>query len=99
MVTGGLYTREKVSNMGCASGKKTYLSQELAEEALLGARIRYEFRPGNGPVAVYKCEHCGGYHLTSRGEVNPRLEAETRSGNLRREQEASYWLDKLNKRR
>lgn len=75
-----------------------YPTQEMAEEALIEARINFDFPKGSGPVAVYRCEDCGQYHLTSKGEMNPRLAEYIASGKIRLQQEANRWADKLKKR-
>jgi hypothetical protein len=82
----------------CSSGKKVYASQELAEEALLEAWTRYNLKPENGPVAVYKCEDCGYYHLTSKGPMSSNLAQHLADGKIQRQQEANYWQEKLKNR-
>lgn len=82
----------------CSTGKKIYTSQELAEEALLEAWTRFKFQPNNGPVAVYQCEDCGQYHLTSKGPMNAKLSQHLSSGTIEREQKANYWKEKFRKK-
>jgi hypothetical protein len=82
----------------CISNKRAYQSHELAVEALIEARTRFEYGPSSGPVAVYKCDDCGYYHLTSQGPMEPRLEKLFRDGNISLQKEADRWLDKLKKR-
>ena len=77
----------------CPSHKKIFSSLEQAEDALIETRIKF----GNGPVAVYRCEDCGQYHLTSQGTMNERLASFIEEGKLKRHREANYWLDKLKK--
>lgn len=79
----------------CVTQKKVYLTPELAEEALLGAHIRFEYAAGNGPVAVYRCDDCGYYHLTSKGPVSATLKENLKSGKIGREKEAQAWERKL----
>lgn len=81
--------------INCISNKKVYPSQELAEEALIQAHIHFEFAKGNGPVAVYKCEDCGYYHLTSKGVMSAKLLNELNSGKISLHKEANRWLDKF----
>lgn len=83
----------------CRTGKRVFVTEQLAEEALIAAHGFYSYAKGKGPVGVYACEECGHFHLTSKGEVNPRLAAALKSGDLRREQQASQWLHKVKKRR
>jgi hypothetical protein len=83
--------------INCVSNKKVYSSQEMAEEALIQAHIQFNFTTGNGPVAIYKCEDCGYYHLTSKGAMNSKLVAEIKSGKIGLQKEANRWLDKFKK--
>jgi len=82
----------------CVTHKKMYTSRESAEDALIDARIKFNYSKGGGPVAVYKCEDCGHYHLTSTGTMNERLSKFLAEGKVKLHKEADYWLDKLNKR-
>lgn len=79
----------------CISHKRVYLTKEMAETALLEARARYAYGNRTGPVAVYQCEDCGQYHLTSSGPVNEKLAEAQSSGILNRQQVAQAWIDKL----
>ena len=81
----------------CITGKKTYPSPEIAEEALIGAWVTFDFRAGTGPVAVYQCEDCGYYHLTSKGEMNEKLAHHIAEGKIRRLKEADQWSKKFRK--
>jgi hypothetical protein len=83
---------------GCVSGKKMYATQEQAEDVLIHAWSTYEYAPGRGPVAVYKCDDCRQFHLTSSGEMNPRLAEQIRDGKIKLQKEANRWLDKFKKR-
>jgi len=78
----------------CSTHKKVYQTQEIAEEVLIETRIKFD----KGPVAVYKCEDCGYYHLTSQGPVNERLAKYLASGKIKRQKEANDWLNKLKKK-
>ena len=79
----------------CSSGKVLFPNEELAVNALLDVWSRMPFRPGDGPVTVYRCEDCGQYHFTSQGAVHPRLQELIDSGGLDRMREASRWEDKF----
>jgi len=85
-------------NNKCPTHKKIYLTHDQAVDALVEARVRYEYASGNGPVSVYKCEECGHYHLTSKGTVNDTLLKRMKDGKIDLEKEANRWLHKLNKR-
>ena len=77
--------------MKCSSGKRQYPSEIVAEEALIEAHIQFDYRSGNGPVAVYKCEDCGLYHLTSKGTMNPRLAQLMTEGKIKKQKQAQNW--------
>lgn len=81
----------------CASGKRSYATAALAEEALLEAHIHFAFERASGPVTFYQCEDCGQYHLTSKGPMNERLAMLIKSGKLSRLKEAEAWARKLKK--
>lgn len=75
-----------------------YATQALAEDALIDARSRFHYRGQQGPVAVYKCDECGQYHLTSQGDMNARLSQDLAAGKIDLQKEANHWLDKIKKR-
>ena len=78
--------------MKCSSGKYQYMSQDLAETALIDQHIYKGFLPHEGPQNVYECQNCGYWHLTSKApEQNPRLTEMIDSGEMKRKQEASKW--------
>ncbi len=82
----------------CVSNKKVYPSKEIAEEALIGAHTQFEYKVGSGPVAVYQCEDCGNFHLTSRPPMNQKLEQLINEGKIQRQKEANQWLNRIKKR-
>lgn len=82
----------------CVSHKKIYLSLQAAEDALIEAWTKFEYRPGTGPISIYKCDDCGNYHFTSRGEMNERLKQHLEEGTIRRQREADYWIGKMKKK-
>ena len=82
----------------CSSNKKVYTSQEIAEDVLIETWTRYTYAPGSGPVAVYICNDCGYYHLTSRGPTNAKLASYLAEGKIKKQKEANDWLDKLKKK-
>jgi hypothetical protein len=79
----------------CATGKRVYHSEQLAEDALIEAHIHFDYRAGGGPVAVYRCEDCGEFHLTSRGHMNERLAKQLSDGTIKRQKEADQWKGKF----
>ena len=83
----------------CSSHKKSYPSLTLAEDALIEAWIKFQYAPGSGPIAVYRCDDCGEYHFTSKGLMNERLASALSSGKIKRERESNDWMNKLKKNR
>jgi len=82
----------------CLTGKRLYQSEQLAEDALIEAHIHFDYRLGGGPVAVYRCEECGDYHLTSRGPMNTRLSQLHANGTIQKQKEAAQWQSKFKER-
>jgi hypothetical protein len=83
---------------GCITRKKMYATAELAEDVLIDAWSRYDYPTGEGPVAIYKCDDCGEYHLTSSGEMNPKLALYLKEGKIQLQKEANHWLRRIKKR-
>jgi hypothetical protein len=82
----------------CVTGKKIYPTLEIAEEALIGAHIRFQYASGGGPIAVYQCADCGRYHLTSRAPMNEKLAQQLATGKIKLQKEADAWESKFRKR-
>jgi hypothetical protein len=83
----------------CPTHKKVYVTYEIAENALIAAHTRFDYPHGGGPVAVYECNECHYYHLTSQGEMNERLAQHLKEGKIKRQKEADYWLSKMKGKR
>lgn len=82
----------------CPTGKRLYHSEQLAEDALIEAHIHFDYRSGSGPVAVYKCDDCGEYHLTSRGPMNTQLANKLADGTIKKQKDASGWQNRFKMR-
>lgn len=82
----------------CPTGKKTYDTHEVAEDALIESWVKYDHKSGTGPVAVYQCEECGYFHLTSKGIMNGRLAKYIAEGRIKLLKEAQRWEGKLRKK-
>ena len=82
----------------CISGKRVYSSEQIAEEVLIEAWTRYDYNGDRGPIAVYKCDDCGQYHLTSRGPMNEKLANALADGKISQQKEARRWEDKFRHR-
>lgn len=82
----------------CASGKRVYVREDLAEDALIEAWVHFDFSAGKGPVGVYRCEDCGNYHLTSSGAMNDKLDKALRDGTIGKLREAFKWERKFRHR-
>lgn len=83
----------------CVSGKKLFLSQQLAEDVLIELWTHHEYAAGQGPIAVYKCDDCGYYHLTSREPINEKLAHFLSDNKLKHIREAGKWIDKFKRRK
>jgi len=81
----------------CVTGKRVYHSEQLAEDALIEAHIHFNYSEGGGPVAVYQCEDCGEYHLTSRGPMSAQLSKKLSDGTIKKQKEADNWQRKFKK--
>ena len=81
----------------CISGKKVFIHQQIAEDALIEAWGRNTYASNIGPVSVYKCDDCGYYHFTSQGNMNERLAKEIASGKIKLQREANHWERKIKK--
>lgn len=77
--------------MHCPSKKKEYNNIDAAEIALIEARIRFV---GSTVINVYECDDCGLWHLTSKGEVNTRLQEMMDSGALEEEIKKFEWRER-----
>lgn len=77
--------------MNCSSGKTTFDSKELAEEALIQNHIRNNHRPGTGPQNIYVCGDCGMWHFTSKGPVSPLLQDEEVKDRIAKEKRSQDW--------
>ena len=82
----------------CVTNKKIYLTREIAEDVLIELWTRFDYAPNSGPVAVYQCEDCGYFHLTSQGPMNERLAQQLATGKIKRQKEADRWMDKIKRR-
>jgi hypothetical protein len=82
----------------CISGKRLFATQMLAEDALIDLWSKNEYAPGQAPIAIYKCEDCGAYHLTSRSPMNERLSEAIASGKVQRQRQAYTWEERLKKK-
>jgi len=82
----------------CVTGKKMYPTREIAEDVLIEARTQYDYAESSGPIAVYLCEDCGQFHLTSKGVMNAKLAQYLAEGKIQRQKEANRWMEKFKKR-
>jgi hypothetical protein len=75
-----------------------YARREIAEDVLIETQTRYDYGANGGPIAVYQCEDCGQFHLTSKGPMNEKLARALAEGAIGRQKEANRWLDKFRKK-
>jgi len=73
-----------------------YITESVAEDALIDAHERNHYGH-RGPVAVYRCEECGYYHFTSKGQMNERLAKLLASGKINLHRQANEWMNRLKK--
>jgi hypothetical protein len=83
----------------CVSGKIQYATERLAEDALIEVHVKFSYAGDGGPVAVYRCEDCGFFHLTSRGKMNERLGQLIKEKKIQLLKEADHWESKLKGKR
>lgn len=77
--------------MSCPTHKKLYPSEHIAEEALIQARIRFD---SNTAISVYQCNDCNSWHLSSKGDMNPKLKEAIKSGKLDQEKKNLDWEER-----
>jgi len=82
----------------CPTGKRAYLSEEIALEALIGAWVHFDRSRGDGPVAIYRCDDCGQYHLTSKGPMHETLKKYLADGTISRMSQAEEWMQRLKRK-
>ena len=92
----GLFCYILLKMLTCSTKKKVYATREQAIQALLDSRVKFDFSPG--PVAVYQCDDCGYFHLTSKGPIDETLRKQLSEGKIALQKEADRWLNKLKKR-
>lgn len=78
----------------CPSGKRSFIDEELAFEALIQHHVINEYPSNQGPRNVYQCEDCGNWHFTSKGYKSPLEDAEIQS-RINKERLANRWERKL----
>lgn len=65
--------------MKCSTRKKIYYTEKEAEEGLFQTKVIF---PSNNAVAVYQCDDCGQWHVTSRGSMSRSLKEAMDNGKL-----------------
>ena len=85
-------------NRSCPTGKIVYASVSIAEDVLIELWSKNEYNPASAPIAIYQCDDCGFYHLTSKTPMNAKLSAAIADGSIKRQREANRWENKFKKR-
>jgi hypothetical protein len=67
----------------------------MAVDALIDHRARFNHKEGSGPISVYKCDHCDGWHFSSKGLPHPALSDPNRLKEYKKLNETYYWEQKL----
>ncbi len=81
--------------MKCPTGKTSFESQELAEEALIQNHIRNNHRSGAGPQNVYECRDCGDWHFTSQSPVSDLLLDREVQKRIEKERRVLEWEQRI----
>lgn len=84
-----------MASRSCPSGKRMYETVQLAEDVLIELWTKNDYRENQGPVNIYRCDDCGFFHLTSRGEMNANLAQYLSSDKVRINKAANKWMDKF----
>lgn len=79
----------------CPSNKIYYHHQEEAEEALIQNLGRSHYANGAGPVNIYQCDLCDGFHFTSKGVPHSMLQDPVVKARIARLRQASDWETKF----
>ncbi len=79
----------------CTSGKRSFSSLELAEEALIQHHVRNDYKHGEGPINVYQCEYCNEWHFTSKGSKHDLFDDSEVQKRIETERRAFQWEQKL----
>ncbi|MEQ9425935.1 MAG: hypothetical protein RJQ09_16035 [Cyclobacteriaceae bacterium] len=79
----------------CLSGKRTFVTENLAREALIEAAIKFKNELNKGPVNYYLCNQCGDYHLTSQGEEHELFSDQELLDRMKTEKESRHWESRL----
>lgn len=77
--------------MNCVTGKTCYATEELAKEALIQNHIRNGHRTGSGPINYYKCNDCGNWHFTSKGNPHPMFSDAQTMNKIKKERLVQSW--------
>lgn len=75
----------------CSTGKNYYFDEQTAIEALIEHLGRNHFSHGTGPINVYQCNICEGYHFTSKGERLAVLDDPKVKSRIEKLRQASDW--------
>ena len=81
--------------MKCRSGKTSFSSKELGEEALIQNHIRNNHREGAGPQNVYECVDCGEWHFTSRHPISDLFLDSAVLKRMARERQSLEWEQRM----
>jgi len=80
----------KLKDSKCISGKRSYISEEVAIESL----IQHQVRNSSAATNIYHCEDCGDWHFTSKGR-HETLDDTQVIERIKRERLANQWEQKL----
>lgn len=81
--------------MNCKSGKRCFLSESIAVEALIQNHTFNDYKDQQGPTNVYECTDCGYWHFTSKNEKHSLFDDPEVVARIRKEKQAHYWERKI----
>ncbi|MEP1032570.1 hypothetical protein [Ekhidna sp.] len=81
-------------NKNCVTGKRSFVDEELALEALVQNHIINDYPINQGPCDVYKCIECDNWHFTSKGR-NALLDDPEIIARIKKDRLANQWERRL----
>ena len=79
----------------CSSNKNFYHSESECIEALIESIGNNSNSSSLGPVNVYRCTICHGFHLTSKGEKHAVLDDPIVKEKIAKLKQAAQWNDRF----
>ena len=77
----------------CTSNKNFYYNEQECLEALIESLGR-KANNNSGPINIYRCDLCDGFHLTSKGDPHPMLSDQKVLDRINKVRQAFDWEKK-----